>query len=320
MKIANDITALIGNTPLVRLNKVTRGIDATVAAKLEFFNPAHSVKDRIGVAMVRALERAGKLKPGGKTPIVEPTSGNTGIALAMVAAQRGYAVILVMPDTMSKELVKVLKFLGAEVVLTPGAEGIKAAVAKAEEIARERGGVIPQQFENPANPEIHERTTAMELWNDTDGQMDVFVAGVGTGGTISGVGRLWKKWKPELRIIAVEPEESQVIAGGTHSKHKIQGIGTGTIPKNLEREWLDGTFAVSSAQAIAMARRLAREEGILGGISTGAAAHAAIEIARKPENKGKLVVFVAPSTSERYISTDLFAEENAETPVAAAAI
>jgi cysteine synthase A len=320
MKIANDITALIGNTPLVRLNKVTRGIDATVAAKLEFFNPAHSVKDRIGVAMVRALERAGKLKPGGKTPIVEPTSGNTGIALAMVAAQRGYAVILVMPDTMSKERVKVLKFLGAEVVLTPGAEGIKAAVAKAEEIARERGGVIPQQFENPANPEIHERTTAMELWNDTDGQMDVFVAGVGTGGTISGVGRLWKKWKPELRIIAVEPEESQVIAGGTHSKHKIQGIGTGTIPKNLEREWLDGTFAVSSAQAIAMARRLAREEGILGGISTGAAAHAAIEIARKPENKGKLVVFVAPSTSERYISTDLFAEENAETPVAAAAI
>jgi cysteine synthase A len=320
MKIANDITALIGNTPLVRLNKVTGGIDATVAGKLEFFNPAHSVKDRIGVAMVRALERAGKLKPGGKTPIVEPTSGNTGIALAMVAAQRGYPVILVMPDTMSKERVKVLKFLGAEVVLTPGAEGIKAAVAKAEEIARERGGVIPQQFENPANPEIHERTTAMELWNDTDGQMDVFVAGVGTGGTISGVGRVWKKWKPEIRIIAVEPEESQVIAGGTHSKHKIQGIGTGTIPKNLEREWLDGTFAVSSAQAIAMARRLAREEGILGGISTGAAAHAAVEIARKPENKGKLIVFVAPSTSERYISTDLFAEENAEMPVAAAAV
>ena len=317
MKIASDITALIGNTPLVRLNRVAAGVSATIAAKLEFFNPAHSVKDRIGVSMVRALEREGRLVPG-KTPIVEPTSGNTGIALAMVAAQRGYKAIFVMPDTMSKERVKVLKFLGAEVVLTPGAEGIKAAVAKAEEIARERGGVIPQQFENPANPEIHERTTAMELWNDTDGGMDVFVAGVGTGGTISGVGRVWKKWKPALRIIAVEPEESQVIAGGTHSKHKIQGIGTGTIPKNLEREWLDGTFAVSSAQAIAMARRLAREEGILGGISTGAAAHAAIEIGKKPENAGKLVVFIAPSTSERYISTDLFAEETAEMAVPAA--
>jgi cysteine synthase A len=316
MRIASDITRLIGNTPLVRLNRVTKGIDATVAAKLEFFNPAHSVKDRIGVAMIAALEREGKLVPG-KTPIVEPTSGNTGIALAMVGAQRGYKVILVMPDTMSKERIKVLKFLGAEVVLTPGADGIKAALARAEEIARERGGVIPQQFENPANPEIHERTTAMELWNDTDGGMDVFVAGVGTGGTLTGVGRVWKRWKPSIQIIAVEPQESQVIAGGTHSKHKIQGIGTGMIPKNLEMKYVDGTFAVSSDQAFEMARRLAREEGILGGISSGAAAHAAVEIARRGENRGKLVVFVIPSTSERYISTDLFKEENAEAAVPA---
>ena len=317
MRIASDITRLIGNTPLVRLNRIPRGIEATVAAKLEFFNPAHSVKDRIGVAMIAALEREGKLIPG-KTPIVEATSGNTGIALAMVGAQRGYPVILIMPDTMSKERIKVLKFLGAEVVLTPGADGIKAALARAEEIARERGGVIPQQFENPANPEIHERTTAMEIWNDTDGAMDIFVAGVGTGGTLTGVGRVWKTWKPAVQIIAVEPEESQVIAGGTHSKHKIQGIGTGMIPKNLETRYVDGTFPVSSEKAFAMARRLAREEGILGGISTGAAAHAAVEIARRPENRGKLVVFIAPSTSERYISTDLFKEENEEAALAAA--
>ncbi len=309
MKIASDITRLIGNTPLVRLNRVTEGAGATVAAKLEFFNPAHSVKDRIGVAMIQALEREGRLVPG-KTPIVEPTSGNTGIALAMVAAQRGYPCVLVMPDTMSKERVKVLRFLGAEVVLTPGAEGINAAIAKANEIARERGGVVPQQFENPANPEIHERTTAMELWNDTDGAMDIFVAGVGTGGTFTGVGRVWKAWKPSVRMIAVEPEESQVIAGGTHNKHKIQGIGTGTIPKNLDTRYVDGTFAVSSDQAFVMARRLAREEGILAGISSGAAAHAAVALAKRPENRGKLIVFIVPSTSERYISTDLFKEEN----------
>jgi cysteine synthase len=316
MKIANDITKLIGNTPLVRLNRVTAGAEATVAAKLEFFNPAHSVKDRIGVAMVCALERQGKLDPrnASKSTIVEPTSGNTGISLAMVAAQRGYSCILIMPDTMSKERIKVLKFLGAEVVLTPGAEGIKAAIAKAEEIARERGGVIPQQFENPANPEIHERTTAMELWNDTDGQMDIFVAGVGTGGTFTGVGRVWKEWRPTLQMIAVEPAESPVIAGGTHSKHKIQGIGTGMIPKNLDMKYVDGTFSVSSDQAIVMARRLAREEGILGGISSGAAAHAAVEIAKKPENKGKLIVCILASTSERYISTDLFKEENEALP------
>ena len=312
MKIASDVTKLIGNTPLVRLNRVAQGVPATIVGKLEFFNPAQSVKDRIGVGMINAMEREGKLDPrnASKSTIVESTSGNTGIALAMVAAQRGYSCVCVMPDTMSKERQKVLRLLGAEVVLTPGAEGIKAALAKAEEIAKERGGVIPQQFENPANPEIHERTTAMELWNDTDGQMDVFVAGVGTGGTFTGVGRVWKKWKPSIQMIAVEPSESPVIAGGTHSKHKIQGIGTGMIPKNLDTKYVDGTFSVSSDQAIVMARRLAREEGILAGISSGAAAHAAIEIGRRPENKGKLIVFIMPSTSERYISTDLFKEEN----------
>jgi len=308
VKIASDVTRLIGNTPLVRLNRVTEGAVAQVAAKLEFFNPAHSVKDRIGVAMIAALERAGKLDPrnASKSTIVEPTSGNTGIALAMVAAQRGYSCVLVMPDSMSKERVKVLKFLGAEVVLTPAAEGIKAALAKADEIAKDRGGVIPQQFENPANPEIHERTTAMEIWNDTDGGMDIFVAGVGTGGTFTGVGRVWKEWKPQVKLIAVEPAESPVIAGGTHTKHKIQGIGTGFIPKNLDMRFVDGTFSVSSDQALVMARRLAKEEGILGGISSGAAAHAAVEIAKQADNRGKLIVCIFPSTSERYVSTDLF--------------
>ena len=308
MRIASDVTRLIGNTPLVRLNRVTEGAVAQVAAKLEFFNPAHSVKDRIGVAMIAALERAGKLDPrnASKSTIVEPTSGNTGIALAMVAAQRGYSCVLVMPDSMSKERVKVLKFLGAEVVLTPAAEGIKAALAKADEIAKDRGGVIPQQFENPANPEIHERTTAMEIWNDTDGGMDIFVAGVGTGGTFTGVGRVWKEWKPQVKLIAVEPAESPVIAGGTHTKHKIQGIGTGFIPKNLDMRFVDGTFSVSSDQALVMARRLAKEEGILGGISSGAAAHAAVEIAKQADNRGKLIVCIFPSTSERYVSTDLF--------------
>jgi len=308
VKIASDVTRLIGNTPLVRLNRVTEGAVAQVAAKLEFFNPAHSVKDRIGVAMIAALERAGKLDPrnASKSTIVEPTSGNTGIALAMVAAQRGYSCVLVMPDSMSKERVKVLKFLGAEVVLTPAAEGIKTALAKADEIAKDRGGVIPQQFENPANPEIHERTTAMEIWNDTDGGMDIFVAGVGTGGTFTGVGRVWKEWKPQVKLIAVEPAESPVIAGGTHTKHKIQGIGTGFIPKNLDMRFVDGTFSVSSDQALVMARRLAKEEGILGGISSGAAAHAAVEIAKQADNRGKLIVCIFPSTSERYVSTDLF--------------
>ena len=312
MKIAADITKLIGNTPLVRLNRVTAGIapGALVAGKLEFFNPAHSVKDRIGVAMIDALEKAGKISPG-RTVLIESTSGNTGISLAFVAAVRGYRLILTMPETMSIERRKVLKLLGAEVVLTPGPMGMKGAIAKAQELLAEYGanGVQPQQFENPANPAIHEATTAVELWNDTDGKMDIFVAGVGTGGTLTGVGRYWKPKKPSVRLIAVEPTASPVISGGAPGPHKIQGLGAGFIPKNLDTTLVDETFQVSNDQSFAMARRLAKEEGILGGISSGAAAHAAVEIAKRPASAGKIIVFVIPSTSERYISTDLFKEE-----------
>ncbi len=312
MKIAADITKLIGNTPLVRLNRVTAGIapGALVAGKLEFFNPAHSVKDRIGVAMIDALEKAGRISPG-KTVLIESTSGNTGISLAFVAAVRGYRLILTMPETMSIERRKVLKLLGAEVVLTPGPMGMKGAIAKAQELLAEYGanGVQPQQFENPANPAIHEATTAVELWNDTDGKMDIFVAGVGTGGTLTGVGRYWKPKKPSVRLIAVEPTASPVISGGAPGPHKIQGLGAGFIPKNLDTTLVDETFQVSNDQSFAMARRLAKEEGILGGISSGAAAHAAVEIAKRPASAGKIIVFVIPSTSERYISTDLFKEE-----------
>jgi cysteine synthase len=307
MRIATDITKLIGNTPLVRLNRITSGCAATVAAKLEFFNPAHSVKDRIGVAMVEAMERDGKLVPG-RSVIVEPTSGNTGIALAMVAAAKGYRCVIAMPESVSIERRKVLKLLGAELVLTPASDGMKGAIRKALELLEQiPGAVMPQQFENPANPAIHAATTAEELWRDTDGRMDVFVAGVGTGGTLTGVGRVWKARRPELRIVAVEPVHSPVISGGAPGPHKIQGIGAGFIPANLDTHFVDEIVQVSNDESFVMARRLAKEEGILAGISSGAAAHAAVAVASRPENAGKLVVFVVPSTSERYISTDLFA-------------
>jgi cysteine synthase A len=307
MNIATDMTYLTGRTPLVQLNRVTAGLGARVVAKLEFFNPAHSVKDRIGVAMVDALEQSGALTPGQST-IVEPTSGNTGIALAMVAAARGYRCVLAMPESMSRERRKVLRLLGAELVLTPAAEGMKGAAARAEQLLQEiPGAVMPQQFSNPANPAAHAATTAQELWQDTDGQMDAFIAGVGTGGTLTGVGRVWKERRPATRIVAVEPTASPVISGGEPGPHKIQGIGAGFIPDNLDTSLIDETILVSNEVAFATARRLAAEEGILAGISTGAACAAAIELAGRPEMAGRLVVFIAPSTSERYISTDLFA-------------
>lgn len=312
MRIASDVTKLIGNTPLVRLNRMAKDAapGATVAAKLEYFNPANSVKDRIGVAMIEALEKAGKVVPG-KTVLVEPTSGNTGIALAFAAAAKGYRLVLTMPESMSLERRKVLRLLGAELVLTPAAQGMKGAIARAGDLLAELGeiGVMPQQFENPANPAIHEATTALELWNDTDGAMDVFVAGVGTGGTMTGVGRHWKPKKPSLRLVAVEPVHSPVLSGGAPGPHRIQGIGAGFVPKNLETSLVDEVVQVTNDQAFEFARRLAKEEGILGGISSGAAAYAALEVAKRPESAGKLIVFVIPSTSERYISTDLFRED-----------
>ncbi|AWM85576.1 cysteine synthase A [Microvirga sp. 17 mud 1-3] len=306
-RIYGSITETIGNTPLVRLNRLPqeRGIDAEILVKLEFFNPIASVKDRIGVSMIDAMEGSGAIKPG--ATLIEPTSGNTGIALAFVAAARGYRLILVMPETMSMERRKMLAYLGAELALTPGPLGMKGAIAKAEELLKEiPGSVIPQQFKNPANPEIHRKTTAEEIWNDTDGKLDAFVAGVGTGGTITGVGQVLKPRLPNLKIIAVEPEDSAVLSGGQPGPHKIQGLGAGFVPDVLDRSIIDDVVTVSNQTAFDTARQLSKLEGIPGGISTGANVAAALEVAARPEFKGKRIVTVAPSFAERYISSPLF--------------
>ncbi|MGH1591942.1 cysteine synthase A [Methylobacterium phyllosphaerae] len=306
-RVYGSITETIGNTPLVRLNRLPKehGVDAEILLKLEFFNPIASVKDRIGVNMIDALEASGKLQPGGT--LVEPTSGNTGIALAFTAAARGYRLILVMPETMSLERRKMLAFLGAELALTPGAQGMKGAIAKAEDLLKEiPGSVMPQQFSNPANPEIHRKTTAEEIWGDTGGHLDAFVAGVGTGGTVTGVGEVLKPRLPNLKIFAVEPEDSPVISGGQPGPHKIQGIGAGFIPDNLHTTILDGVLKVSNQAAFETARALARLEGIPGGISTGGNVAAALELAKRPEFQGKRIVTIACSFAERYISSALF--------------
>ncbi len=307
-KIYGSILETIGNTPLVRLDKLAseKGVKAHLLAKLEFFNPIASVKDRIGVAMIESLEAQGKIAPG-RTTLIEPTSGNTGIALAFAAAAKGYKLILTMPETMSVERRKMLALLGAELVLTEGPKGMKGAIAKAEELAASLpDAIIPQQFENPANPEIHRQTTAEEIWNDTDGQVDLFVAGIGTGGTITGVGQVLKARKPDLKVFAVEPAESPVLSGGEPGPHKIQGIGAGFAPKILDTSIYDEVVTVASADAIDMARHVARLEGLPVGISSGAALTAAIRVGQRPENEGKNLVVIIPSFAERYLSTALF--------------
>ncbi|MFA5039607.1 MAG: cysteine synthase A [Candidatus Omnitrophota bacterium] len=305
--IFEDITKTIGRTPLVRINKLSAGLPATVLGKLEFFNPLSSVKDRIGFSMIDSAEKAGLLKKD--SVVVEPTSGNTGIALAFVCAARGYRLVLTMPDTMSIERRQMLKILGAEVVLTEGAMGMKGAIEKAEEILKNTpNSFMPQQFNNPANPEIHRKTTAEEIWNDTDGQVDIFIAGIGTGGTITGVGEVLKKRKPSVKVIGLEPKDSSVLSGGKPGPHKIQGLGAGFVPRILNREVIDEVMAVSHEDAGRISRRLAREEGIFAGISSGAAVWAALQVASRKESQGKMIVTVLPDTGERYLSTWLFQE------------
>ncbi|MBT0962466.1 cysteine synthase A [Denitromonas iodatirespirans] len=305
MKIANSVTDLIGNTPLVRLNRLSDGIDATLVCKLEFYNPAHSVKDRIAVSMIDAAEAAGQIKPD--TIILEPTSGNTGIGLAMVCAARGYKCAFVMPETMSRERRLLLKAYGAELILTPGPDGMGGAIRKAEELAAaDPRYLIPQQFANPANPEIHRKTTAEEIWKDTDGQVDIVVSGIGTGGTITGVGEVLKARKSSVQMIAVEPDASPVLSGGQKGPHPIQGIGAGFVPEILNTGIYDEVVRIKNEDAFSTARRMAAEEGLLVGISSGAAVSAALTVAKRPENKGKLIVVVIPSFGERYLSTALF--------------
>ena len=306
VRIYDDVTTLVGNTPLVRLNRITDGAGAIVLAKLEFYNPASSVKDRIGVAIIDAAEASGQLKPGGT--IVEATSGNTGIALAMVGAARGYKVVLTMPETMSIERRALLRAFGAELILTPGSGGMSGAVAKANEIGAERGAVMARQFANEANPAIHRATTAQEIWDDTDGQVDVFVAGIGTGGTITGVGQMLKEKKPGVQVIAVEPAESPILNGGQPGPHKIQGLGANFVPDILDTTVYDEVFDVNAADSVVWARRAAAEEGLLVGLSSGAAIKAAVTVAQRPENAGKTVVVIIPSFGERYLSTILYSD------------